>query len=157
MGQTQKHQNWGVPYSYFMPRGCHNLNFTPGDMGKFIYISLIFAGSPKRWEILKVKVLSLPIKPLSETRWECHVESVKAICYQTSDIRDALLEVAEDYSNPKIKSEAKSPANDLQSFEFIMSIVIRYDILFAVNTVSKTPQSRDMQLDVALLQLNGLT
>ncbi len=83
----------------------------------------IFAGSPKHWETLKVKVLTLPIKPLSGTRWESHVESVKAICYQTSVIRDALLEVAEDYRDPKIKREAKSPANYLQSFELLMSKV----------------------------------
>lgn len=35
-------------------------------------------------------------------------------------------------------------------------MVIWYDILFAVNTVSKTLQSKDMQLDVALSQLDGL-
>ena len=37
-----------------------------------------------------------------------------------------------------------------------MSMVIWYDILFAVNTISKTLQSKDMQLDLALSQLDGL-
>lgn len=50
-------------------------------------------------------------------------------------IRDALLEVAEDCSDPKITSETMSLANVMQNFEFIMSMVIRYDILFAMNTV----------------------
>lgn len=64
--------------------------------------------------------------------------------------------MSENCSDPKIKTEAKSLANEMQSFEFIMSMVIWYDILFAVNTVSKTLQSKDMQLDVALSQLDGL-
>lgn len=174
-GANMKGQNQGVqahilrlnPRAYFMPCGCHNLNLTLGDMarcsskamsffGIVQRIYTIFAGSPKRWEILKAKVPSLTVKPLSETRWECRVESVRAIRYQTSDIRDALLEVAEGCSDPKVKSETMSLANEIQSFEFLMSMVIWYDILFAVNTVSKTLQSKDMQLDVALSQLNGL-
>lgn len=75
---------------------------------------------------------------------------------QTSDIRDTVLEVAEDCSDPKIKSEAKSLANKRQSFALIMSIVIWYDILFSVNTFNKTFQLRVMHLDAALLQLNRL-
>lgn len=55
----------------------------------------------------------------------------------------------------KIKSEAKSLANEMQSFEF-MSMVMWCNILFAVSTVGKTPQSRDMQLDVAFSQRKGL-
>ncbi|KAK0150060.1 hypothetical protein N1851_009200 [Merluccius polli] len=85
----------------------------------------------KCWEILNA---SLTVKPLTETRWESQVEYVKAIRYQTRDINDALLEVTEDNpSDPKIKSEAKSLANKI-----------------------KTLKSRDMQLNVALSQLNGL-
>ena len=35
-------------------------------------------------------------------------------------------------------------------------VFIRYDILFAVNTVSKNLQNEDMQIDVAITQLQGL-
>lgn len=47
------------------------------------------------------KVQSLSVKPLSETRWECWVASVKEKHYQTSDIKDASLEVAGDCSDPE--------------------------------------------------------
>lgn len=136
-GANMKGQNQGVqahilrlnPRAYFMPCGCHNLNLTLGDMAKCCpkamsffgivqQLYTLFAGCPKQWEILKVKVPDLTIKPLSETRWECRVESVKAIRYQSSDIKDALLKVSEDCSDPKIKSEAKSLANEMQSFEW---------------------------------------
>ena len=44
----------------------------------------------------------------------------------------------------------------MESFEFLLSMTIWYDILFAVNTVSKNFQSKDMHIDVAIDQLKGL-
>jgi hypothetical protein len=41
-------------------------------------------------------------------------------------------------------------------FEFLLSMTIWYDILFAINTVSKNLQSKDMHIDVAIDQLEGL-
>ena len=45
----------------------------------------VFTASTQRWTILK---------PLSDTLWECRIESVKAVRYQTAEIRDALIEAA---------------------------------------------------------------
>ncbi|GMJ12180.1 hypothetical protein HRI_004887200 [Hibiscus trionum] len=62
-----------------------------------------------------------------------------------SNIREALLEVADSDKDSKIRSEAKSLANnELGDFEFIVAIVIWYDLLYAVNLVSKKLQSKDM-------------
>lgn len=78
-------------------------------------------------------------KSLSATRWE------------------ALLEVAEKDNDAKIQSEAKSLANnELGGFEFLVSIVIWYQILYMVNLVSKKLQSKDMLLDVAVNEVNML-
>jgi hypothetical protein len=56
-----------------------------------------------------------------------------------------------------IKAEAESLANfEVGNFELILATIIWYDILFAVNTVSKSLQSADMQLDVAIQQIKGL-
>jgi hypothetical protein len=38
----------------------------------------------------------------------------------------------------------------MESFKFLLSMTIWYDILFAVNTVSKNLQSKDMHIDVAI-------
>jgi hypothetical protein len=77
-------------------------------------------------------------KSLSSTRWESHVESVKAIKTQMSDFREALLEVSDMDNDSKIRSEAKSLAtNELGDFEFLMSIIIWFEILSAINVVSK--------------------
>jgi hypothetical protein len=45
---------------------------------------------------------------------------------------------------------------EIESFEFLLSITIWYDILFTINTVSKNLQSKDMYIDVAIDQLEGL-
>ena len=45
---------------------------------------------------------------------------------------------------------------ELESFEFLLGMTIWYGILFAVNSVSKNLQSKDMHIDVAMNQLKGL-
>ena len=63
-------------------------------------------------------------------------------------------ETSDDY---KTKSEAESLAtNEFENFEFLLGMTIWYDILFAINAVSKTLQAKDMRMDVAIDQLKGL-
>ncbi|XP_074298535.1 uncharacterized protein LOC141629430 [Silene latifolia] len=91
------------------------------------------------------------------TRWESRVGSVKAIRFQIQEIQEALLEVAEVDNDSKIRSEAKSLAlNELGDFEFLVSIIIWYEILSFVNEVSKHLQTKDMLIDVAILQVKAL-
>ena len=45
---------------------------------------------------------------------------------------------------------------EIENFEFLVGMNILYDILFFVNSVSKTLQSKDMQIDIAINQLKGL-
>ncbi|XP_039045651.1 uncharacterized protein LOC120185532 [Hibiscus syriacus] len=99
----------------------------------------------------------LTLKSLSTTRWESRVDSVKAIRFQIVEVREALLQVTENDNDSKIKSEAKSLAtNELGDFEFLVSIVIWFDILYTVNLVSKNLQSKDMLIDVAIKEVKGL-
>lgn len=72
-----------------------------------------------------------------------------------SDFRETLLEVSEKDLDSKIQSEAKSLAtNEFGDFEFLMSIIIWFEILSAVNVVSKLLQSRDVVIDVAMEKHN---
>jgi hypothetical protein len=62
-----------------------------------------------------------------------------------SDFREVLLEVSDKDLDSKIRSEAKSLAtSELGDFEFLMSIMIWFEILSVINVVSKLLQSRDM-------------
>ncbi|XP_025202810.1 uncharacterized protein LOC112599903 [Melanaphis sacchari] len=108
----------------------------------------------KMWSISIKNIPNCTVKRLSETRRESRIESVKPIRYHTALIRDSFLEIAETTNDSTIKSEAQSLAlNKLENFEFIVSVVIWYDLLLLVNSVSKLLQLSDMNLDVAV---NGL-
>ncbi|ONM36359.1 General transcription factor 2-related zinc finger protein [Zea mays] len=155
------------PRAFYSACSCHSLNLTLCDMaqagGKKDFFGIIqriytiFAKSTKRWQILKDNISGLTLKLVSATRWESRIESVKAIRFQCADIREALLQVSDSDNDPKITSEARGLANtELGDYSFILEIVIWYEVLYAVNSVSKHLQAKDMLIDVALEKMQGL-
>ncbi|XP_024979003.1 zinc finger MYM-type protein 1-like [Cynara cardunculus var. scolymus] len=117
----------------------------------------VFSNSTKRWTVLLEYIDDLTLKSLSATRWESHIESVKAIKTQVGQIRDALVQLAQVSEDGRMCREAESLVNgELSSFEFIVSLVIWHEILYRINLVSKKLQSKDMLLDVAIQNLKGL-
>lgn len=170
-GKNQGVQKWLLninPRAFYTACGAHSLNLTLCDMAKSCgkakdffgiiqRIYTIFAKSTKRWQILKDNIEGLTLKSVSSTRWESRIDSVKAIRFQISNIREALLQVAETDTDDITSSEAKSLAtNDLGDFEFVVAIIIWHDILVAVNLVSKSLQSKDMIIDVAIENVQKL-
>ncbi|KAM0064023.1 putative ribonuclease H-like superfamily [Helianthus debilis subsp. tardiflorus] len=156
------------PRAFYASCGCRSLNLVISDMaisckkaedffGTIQRIYSMFASSTKRWKILQDNIPYLTLKSLSQTRWESRLESVKANRFQAPELRDALMDLYRDADDLKVKSEAKSLAeNELENFEFLLAMVIWYDVLYAVNLVSKNLQSKDMCIDVAIKQLDGL-
>ena len=155
------------PRAFYTPCGCHSLNLVLCDManscskaisffGVVQRIYSLFASSTKRWKVL-LDYVTLTPKPLSQTRWESRIESVKALKFQAPKIRDALLRLAEVSEDPKTRSEAKCLATyEIESFEFILGMNIWYEVLFAVNSVSKSLQLENMHIDLAMDKLKGL-
>ncbi|XP_059277622.1 uncharacterized protein LOC132031704 [Lycium ferocissimum] len=175
-GSNMKGKHQGVqkrlldvnPRAFYTPCGCHNLNLVLCNMansctkaisffGVIQRIYTLFASSTKRWNILKDFIPNLTLKSLSQTRWESRIESIKALRFQAQQIRDALLKLVEVSEDPKTKSEATCLATyELENFDFLLGMTIWCDILFAVNSISKSLQSKDMHIDVAIDQLRGL-
>ncbi|KAL5578404.1 hypothetical protein UlMin_020103 [Ulmus minor] len=145
------------PLALYTPYGCHSLNLVLCDIatsctkavsffGVLQHIYLLFSSSPKRWKILQNNISSLTVKSF-----------VKAIRFQASKIRDALLELAKVSKDPKIKSESECLAiYELENFEFLLGMIIWYDTLFAINPVSRNLQHEDMHIEIAMDQLKGL-
>ena len=156
------------PRAFYTPCACHSLNLLLSDMahccpkvvsffGVVQRIYSLFSASTKRWKVFRDHVPGLTVKPLFETRWESRVDSVKAIRFQAPQIKEAVHYLAESNEDAKTKSDAESLATyNIQNFEFLVSMVIWYDLLFAVNNASKFLQSEDMQIDVAIKELKIL-
>ena len=156
-GSNMKGKHQGVqkrlldinPRPFYTPCGCHNLNLVLCDIanscskaisffGGLQCIYSLFSSSTKRLKILQDNISMLTLKSLSQTRWESRIESVKAIKYQTPKIRDALIQLAKISEDPKTRSKATCLATyEIENFEFLLGMNIWYDILFAVNTVSR--------------------
>ncbi|AQK44616.1 hypothetical protein ZEAMMB73_Zm00001d025797 [Zea mays] len=58
-----------------------------------------------------------------------------------------------DTDNDQAKGLAN---NELGQYEFIVAVVIWYEVLYAVNLVSKQMQAKDMLIDVAIEKVQGL-
>ncbi|GJX55912.1 zinc finger MYM-type protein 1-like protein [Tanacetum coccineum] len=94
---------------------------------------------------------------MSTTHWKIRVESVKAIKFKLSDIEEALIQVLERDNDSVIQSQVKSLAtNELGDFDFIVVVVIWFDILHKVNLVRKNLQSDDMLINVAMTKMQDL-
>ncbi|XP_023220889.1 uncharacterized protein LOC111622700 [Centruroides sculpturatus] len=69
--------------------------------------------------------------------------------YQYAEVKSTLEEEYRQSTDPLASSEAKSLADNLEKFEFLLSLVIWYDVLFHVNLVSKSMQSERVDLSDA--------
>lgn len=82
---------------------------------------------------------------MSGACWEHKVNSVKALRFQLPNVIKALEKMPNTTNDPKIRSEVNYLViNELNSYEFVLSLVIWYEILSEVNVVSKSLQNINM-------------
>ncbi|KAL4131914.1 hypothetical protein QTP88_009146 [Uroleucon formosanum] len=114
------------PRAFFVPCTAHSLNLLLGDMASSVPAAMTFFGVIQR------------------------------IYTMFSQVHDALVEISELTKDPKIKSESLSLANYEFSYDFILSVVIWYELLSAINKVSMSLQSETMELSNAVQLLSVL-
>jgi hypothetical protein len=86
-----------------------------------IYVSL--SASPSRWSVLKKHDTQLTVKPLSDTRRESRIYSIRPFRYEAGDIYDALYDISQKMSyDPITRHEAE--ASHMKSFKFLCSTII---------------------------------
>ena len=146
------------PKAFFEPCTCHNYNLLLGNVAKCCpdaitffqilrRIYIMFSASTKRWAVFNKHVPGLSVKPLNDTRWECRIDSVKAIRYQVGEVYDALVKISETTDEPKVKAEAEALADQLKDYTFLVSLIYWHDLLFKVNYVSKELQGKTKDID----------
>ncbi|KAL4119032.1 hypothetical protein QTP88_011905 [Uroleucon formosanum] len=155
------------PRAFFTPCASHNLNLVLRDaaknssrastfFGTVQRIYTIFSASTSRWDIFKKCCSIFTVKQWSETRWESRVNSVKALRFQLPNIIEALEEVSETSNDSIAKSDARSLITEICTYEFILSLIIWYDILVQVNIVSKSLQGKDATINISNDMLQSL-
>nr|GFA72703.1 zinc finger MYM-type protein 1 [Tanacetum cinerariifolium] len=73
------------------------------------------------------------------------------------DIEDVRSQVAKSDNDSLIQSQAKSLATkELGDIELLVAVVIWFEILYAINLVSRILQSNDMIMDIAIKEVKGL-
>ena len=86
------------------------------------------------------------------------MEALKPLRYQLGNAFDALMDIHDDNSFPSAcgnatRTEARNLADSICNLDFIVSLVIWYDILFTVNISSKILQDTHFDVDSAIEQL----
>ncbi|XP_065678137.1 uncharacterized protein LOC136093135 [Hydra vulgaris] len=109
-----------------------------------------FSASTKRWLILQSKCPSLTVKPLSDTRWESHINAVKTLRFEMPKIYKALQDAAKTANETIAKITAESIALKITSFDILCSIVIWHKVLFEINLTSKQFQAASTNISEAL-------
>lgn len=149
--------------AFFMPCWAHSLNLVLKDTAKVSVQAMHFFGTIERiftifsaWDIFKKHCHRWTVKKWSETRWESRHSSVKAVRFQLKEIIDALNEIYETTNDSLLSSETNSLANEIITYEFLISLCIWYDILSEVNIVSKSLQNPQTNLETSTKLLKAL-
>lgn len=155
------------PRAFYVPCSSHSLNLVVNDMAKSSFeaanffnivqkLYTFFSSSSFRWAILLKYIDTYTLKPLSNTRWESRVNSLKALRFQIGLIHDALYSIYEDSEiDNMIRDEASGLLNNLKQFKFICSVVIWYKILSHINPISKLLQTVNFNMSQAIDMLSN--
>uniref|UniRef100_A0A3Q0T7S3 TTF-type domain-containing protein n=1 Tax=Amphilophus citrinellus TaxID=61819 RepID=A0A3Q0T7S3_AMPCI len=136
------------PEALFIPCCSHSLNLLLCDAAASNKECLTFFGTIQR-------LYTICSSSLKSDTWEAKLDSVKAVLLQLGGILDALEQLEEAAGDSKIVSEAKSLSDEIVSMEFLVCLLVWYDLL-EINFASKALQAADVSLDTAIRLIDSL-
>ncbi|XP_077113619.1 zinc finger MYM-type protein 1-like [Ranitomeya variabilis] len=112
---------------------------------------VFFGESITRWSVLQsfTTESSLTLKTLCPTRWSSRYDSLIALRFRFVDVLKALSKLILTSTKAKEREEAMALRTKIESFEFVLLIVVQSKILDKINTISKVLQSDHMDLSNA--------
>ena len=152
------------PFSLYVHCYAHRLNLALNDslssvkclrdgLGTVEKLYVFIGGSAKRIATFKdIKVdedlLNLSLKALSETRWACRHESVRAVDDQLERIVKLLIFMKNDpdCKSAAVCSDARNLLISICSFEFLFSLAVLKFILLNTNGLSKYLQGKNVDV-----------
>lgn len=81
---------------------------------------------------------------------------LKALRYQLSNIIETIEEILKEANDSLTKSESQSLDNEVSTFEFVLSLIIWFDIPVELNIVNKNFLRKKINIDVSTNILEGL-
>lgn len=146
-------------FANYVPCAAHSLNLVGAEsvkvstemvnfFGLVQQIYVFFSASSHRWELLNSKIkMKFSLKSLSQTRWSCHYDAVKALKDNYCNIMD-ILKTFSDNENEKIdfRKEALNLLKKLTKLETAILIIFWEEILERFNSVSKKLQTPGLDI-----------
>lgn len=143
----------------FVPCAAHSLNLVGEESVKVATeivnffevvqkIYVFFSASTHRWELLNRETkLKFTLKSLSQTRWSCHYDAVRALKNNYDDIMKIFKSFSEN-EDEKVDSrkEARNLFNKLAKLETAILIIFWEEVLERFNLVNKKIQSPGLDI-----------
>nr|XP_047135245.1 uncharacterized protein LOC124812505 [Hydra vulgaris] len=147
--------------AFFTSCTRHNYNLLLGDIAKICLEAITFFGIlqrlyvlfsvfTKRWLVLLKYVKELTVKPICDSRWECRIQSAKAVRFQIGEFCDTLFEVSETSKNPQIKSEAELLGNLMKDYKFFGILDSLLSKLYLKKKKKEELKKHALDLEIAL-------
>ena len=153
--------------AFFVPCAAHSLNLVVSDVAKINFETIdffgiiqviyhFFAKSVKRWFVLKSHITSLTLKRFCDTRWESRINALKPLRHQREEIYNALYEAFVDENfDQGSRHEAQILCSKLKGYQFLCCLILWYDILLLINSVSEMLQNTQKGTVLALLGIKN--
>ena len=158
-GGVQRFINDKQPLAVYVHCAAHNLNLVVNHAVSAVRnaqtffttlqeLYVFFGHSIRRWDLLSsiTGESQVTLKKLNPTRWAGRLSSLMGIKHRYCDVMKALTAIVLQNRNAAERDDALKFQKLLQTFEFVLILVVLAKILSVINVASTYLQSKDADL-----------